>query len=72
MDPKEKSVAETLEANRNLNKEFYGEDPLTAEWPEKGSLNEAEAANMKIDNVFNHDDNGFDLSSDDSIVVRGN
>ncbi len=72
MEDKERTAAETLEANRNINQEFYGQDPLTAEWPEKGSPNEAESANMKIDNAFNHNDNEFDISSNDSVIARGN
>ncbi|WP_134701575.1 hypothetical protein [Ammoniphilus sp. YIM 78166] len=72
MDAKERTAAETLEANRNINKEFYGQDPLTAEWPEKGSAQEAESANMKIDNIFNHNDDEFDLNSNDSVITRGN
>ena len=72
MDPKERSAAEALEANQNLNKDFYGEDALTASWPENGSLDEAESGNMKIDNVFNHDDDEFDLNSNNSVISRGN
>jgi len=72
MDPKEKAAAKTLEANRNLNTEFYGGDPLTADWPEPGSLEEAESANMKIDSVFNHNDDEFYLNSNNSAIARGN